>query len=125
IAWTQTAIPSSPTTPTSGSEQRRPTGERRFFAGPIPTTTAFISSRSVGPLASRHDVRRGTILHLLPARPEGGVRQDLREHGEARRSQSVYDAYRRRPLRMPGRDTRRRVCRSEVVVVSPTARGGR
>ena len=52
-ASTRTAIPSSPTIPMCGSEPRRPTAGRRFFAGPIPTTTASGSPRSAGPRGAR------------------------------------------------------------------------
>ena len=52
-ASTRTAIPSSPTIPMCGSERRRPTAGRRFFAGPIPTTTASGSPRSAGPRGAR------------------------------------------------------------------------
>ena len=58
---------------------------------------------AMAPLASRHDVRRGAIFHLLPTRPKGGVHQDLSEYGQARRSQPVYHSHRGRAVRVPWR----------------------
>ena len=58
---------------------------------------------ALAPVASGHDVRRWANVRVLPARPEGRVHQDLPEHGEARRPQSVHDSHRRWAICVPRR----------------------